>query len=113
MTRLDDAFHKLERGKEQLADFRTSVIRNFDEKSFRHVIEVYPYPKPSGSRAPRPWNMYTLYLDSVPTFSKQDGILMGEIIQSFRSALDYLAWAFYVKSGGRVKPFKERQVAFP
>jgi hypothetical protein len=113
MGALDDAFHKLERGKKQLVDFTARIRRNFDEKSFRHRIETHPYTKPSGIKDPRPWTLYTLYFSSVPTFTKQDGILMGEIIQSFRSALDYLAWALYIKSGKGVKSFQERQVAFP
>jgi hypothetical protein len=113
MAGLDDAFHKLDRAKEQLVDFTARIRKKFDEKSFRHRIEAYPYPKPSGSTDPRPWTLYTLYFYSVPTFSKQDGIRMGEIIQSFRSALDYLAWALYTKSGIKVNENKERQVAFP
>src|SRR5258706_12447574 len=96
MSALDDAFHKLERGKEQLVDFAAIIKKNFDEKSFSHIIEAQPYPKPPESRDSLPWNLYTLYIKSVPTISKRDGILMGEIIQNFRSSLDYLAWAMYI-----------------
>ncbi|MFT3894104.1 MAG: hypothetical protein QM730_20935 [Anaerolineales bacterium] len=113
MSILDDAFHKLERGKEQLVDFITIIRRNFDEKSFSYVIKAYPYSKPANSKDPLPWHLYDVHFETVPVFSKRDGILMGEIIQSFRSSLDYLAWALYSKSGVRVKSSQERQIAFP
>jgi hypothetical protein len=38
---------------------------------------------------------------------------MGEAIQNFRSALDYLVWALYIKSGMRVTAAKERNITFP
>jgi len=113
MSALDDAFHKLERGKEQLVDFAARIRGSFDEKSFSHVIKAYTYPKPSDSRDPLPWHLYTLHFESVPTISKRDGILLGEIIQNFRSVLDYLAWAMYVKTGVALSRSKERNVAFP
>jgi hypothetical protein len=113
MTGLDDALQKLERGKEHLANFTRIIMETFDKKGFRVDIESYPYLKPSGTKDPRPWTVYTIRYSFVPSVSKSDGILMGEAIQNFRSALDYLIWAMYIKSGIRVTKHMERNIAFP
>jgi len=113
MSGLDDAFHKLERGKEHLVNFTRNIKQTFDEKSFSYVIKSYPYTKRREAGDQRPWTVYTAEFSSVPAFTKYDGLFMGEVIQNFRSALDYLAWAYYVRSGLRFRDFDEKRIDFP
>ena len=111
MSALDDAFHKLEWGKKHLSDFKEHIGKTFDKDKVKHEMKSNPYPKPFGTRDPRPWTLFSVYYSSVPAISKEDGILVGETIQAFRSSLDYLAWAYYIRSGR--KSVDERQIAFP
>lgn len=117
MPSLDDAKLKLCRGKVQLQEFYKHINGSLEGNQV--VIKVYTklYEKPAWIDDPRPWHFYTVFLDKLPTAKKSDGILLGDAIQSFKVALDYVAWAFAIKYSRRrgIKLSKEqkRGIYFP
>jgi len=113
MSALDDAFHKLKRAKEHLENFARNVNEAFNEKGLVYNFESYPYPKPAGTIDTRQWSLVTVFIQSAPAIKIEDAILMGEAIQNFRSALDYFAWAWYLRSGSVLTESQERQIYFP
>lgn len=113
MSALDDALHKLKRGKEHLADFYARIDVAFNENHITHNVEAYPQIKPFFINDPRPWTQYTVYYSSVPVITFEDCILMGEAIQDFRSALDYFAWAWFIKIKSSLTKWEEWQISFP
>jgi len=117
MASLDDAFHKLDRGKEHIAQLWTGIKRTLDNDRFEQEITSKPYPKPSRIKDARPWEAFTLVCSHVPVIDKKDEILLGEALQSFRSSLDYLAWAWVTESVSKrattLTPQQEQQVMFP
>lgn len=117
MASLDDAFNKLSRGKEHVAQLWTNIKLTLDKYNLETEIKSKPYPKPSNSTDPRSWEAFTLYCPSIPFIDKMDEILLGEALQSFRSSLDYLAWAWVAesakKSGVPLKKQQEQKVMFP
>jgi len=79
------------------------------------AITKQPYAKPAGSRDPRPWFVYTLSLgEGVPVLDASIGLLLGEVIQNFRSALDHLAWAMVPPSTRNgLSAAARRRIYFP
>ena len=117
MSALDDAFHKLDRGKEHIAEFYTHINITFQKYHFGTEIKSHSCPKPFGSTDTRSWEAFTLYVTNVPIIEKRDEILFGEAIQSFRSSLDYLAWVWATEAakrcGSPLTEQQERKIMFP
>ncbi|MEW6082992.1 MAG: hypothetical protein AB1607_00195 [Chloroflexota bacterium] len=113
MTGFDDAFHKFERGEKHLVEFYKNVIGNLKKDKVRFKISTKAYRKPD-TDSRKYWKIYTLYVAYVPVIAIEDCILLGEVIQSFRSSLDYLAWALVAKYCKRVLTEREKRgVQFP
>jgi hypothetical protein len=113
MTGLDDAFQKFERGEKHLVEFDKRIVQKFKKARIIFEIQAQPYEKPAGDPLIY-WNTYTLYAAHVPVFPKEDGILLGEAIQCFRSSLDYLAWALATKHSKRaLRQREKRGIQFP
>jgi hypothetical protein len=117
MAQLDDAFYKLNRGKEHVSQLWANIKLTLENYNLEVEIKSKPYPKPSKTTDPRPWEAFTLCCSNVPVIDKMDEILLGEALQSFRSSLDYLAWAWVAESAKRsgipLKKKQEQKVMFP
>jgi hypothetical protein len=58
---------------------------------------------------------FRIYIETIRDPPAALGLLLGNVINDYRSALDHLAWFIYERGSlaGKVKPSTEEQVAFP
>ena len=108
---LDDALHKLERGKEHLANLYDLILGRLQKQKVSHEIKLNSYTKPPDTRT---FSVYTVIFSALPVIGWEGGILLGETVQCFRSSLDYFAWAMVSKMcRGRFTVKEMKSVEFP
>jgi len=101
--RLTDAWAKLERAKRYVDALRVGVGRFADGQS--HPIEVRREYEPERSAI-----VYTVW----PGLPNGAGLLIGDAVNNFRAALNYLAWQLAIDVLGREPDETEaRDIQFP
>src|SRR5690242_330242 len=104
MLSLDDVILKFQRGEKQLIQLQSEFKMIADKGQAK--LDFQRDNQASGFE-------YTVFVADVPIYGKEIGLLLGEVIQSFRICLDYLAWSLVQECVETLTPNQGREVAFP
>lgn len=99
---------KLERAEAQLGVLYDGMMDTLNDQPVMGEIDDEPYPGLAGAIA------YSLVIIAAPSFSRDVGILIGEILHNFRGALDHAVWSLVHRHGTKNLPAKKQLlVQFP
>lgn len=110
-----DSRTRLARGVEQLDALYAEIVKALDADPVIADIK-FETKRPTPATLPDGTLLHvaTVLVIHAPTFPRETGLLVGEVLHNFRSSLDYLAWALVKHTGKRQLTARQaREIQFP
>lgn len=102
---------KLDRAEEHAQAANAQIARIME--NYRTTFKTDPKSQLIGTWQGRPVYRLIVRIASIPPFTSDESLLIGEAVQGFRAALDHMAWVIVKRSGKKLKALQQRTVAFP
>lgn len=111
MSLFADSWATLDRAEEQA---KAACLKVADAtEGYKMVPDVETKKEPVGSWNGLPVHRLVVRVGNLPDYSTDTSLLLREAMMSYRSALDYMAWAAVNRVNKRLTAEQEKVVAFP